>query len=97
MSRWRCRLAVSVMPIIFASVADAQTSGNPVTVPEPPIAPRVPHAVKSPNGSRADDYYWLRDDDPKTKRPEIIAHLTAENAYTDAMLAHVKPLQDKLV
>jgi oligopeptidase B len=30
------------------------------------------------------------------KRPEIIEHLAAENAYTDAMLAHVKPLQDKL-
>ncbi len=65
--------------------------------PVPPAAKRVPHVVKSPHGDRVDEYYWLRDDDPKAKRPEIIEHLTAENAYADAMLAHVKPLQDRLV
>ena len=57
----------------------------------------LPHVVKSPHGDRVDEYYWMRDDDPKAKRPEIIEHLKAENAYTEAMLAHVKPLQDRLV
>ncbi len=68
-----------------------------MTAPNPPTARRVPHVVKSPHGDRVDEYYWLRDDDPKVKRPEIIEYLGAENAYTDAMLAHVRPLQDKLV
>ena len=39
----------------------------------------------------------MRDDDPAAKRAEIIEHLNAENAYTDAVLAPLKPLQDKLV
>ena len=68
-----------------------------MTAPVPPVAKRVSHVVRSPHGDRVDEYYWMRDDDPTAKRPEIIEHLKAENAYTDAMLAHVKPLQDRLV
>ena len=65
--------------------------------PTPPIAKQVPHTVASPNGDRIDEYYWLRDDDPKTKRADVMDYLRAENAYCDAMLAHTKPLQEKLV
>jgi oligopeptidase B len=65
--------------------------------PVPPIAKVEPHVVTSPQGDRQDEYYWLRDDDPKAKRPEIVAYLRAENAYTDAMLAHIEALQDTLV
>ena len=63
----------------------------------PPVAKRIPYSVNSAHGHRLDEYYWMRDDDPKTKRPEIIEHLSAENAYTDAVLAPLKPLQDQLV
>ncbi len=63
-------------------------------MPRPPVAAMKVHDVRSPNGTRADEYYWLRDD--TRTDAAILAHLTAENAYTDAMLAHVKPLQDKL-
>ncbi len=73
----------------------AQTTPDAAT--RPPLARPQPHVVKSPNGDRIDEYYWLRDDDPKSKRPEIIEYLKAENAYTDAMLAHVQPLQARLV
>ena len=55
------------------------------TVLSPPIAARKPHQVPSPNGSRKDDYYWLRDDTRKSK--EVLAYLNAENTYTDSMLA----------
>ena len=63
----------------------------------PPVAKPIPHIVASPNGDRVDEYYWIRDDDPKVKRPEIIDYLNAENAYTARALAHVKLLQEKLV
>ena len=53
--------------------------------------------VKSPQGERTDDYYWLRDDDSKAKRPEILAYLNAENAYTQAMTAHLAPLEERLL
>jgi oligopeptidase B len=68
--------------------------GPRATVLSPPIAVRKPHQVPSPNGSRKDDYYWLRDDTRKSK--EVLAYLNAENTYTDAMLASSRTLQDEL-
>jgi oligopeptidase B len=41
---------------------------------------------------RVDDWYWLRDKDD----PEVIAYLTAENAYTQAATAHTTGLRDQL-
>lgn len=63
----------------------------------PPVAPAVPYTVKSPQGDRVDEYHWLRDDDPKTKRPEVMRYLEAENAYTAAVLAPLEPLQKTLL
>ena len=63
----------------------------------PPVADSIPHLVISPNGDRVDEYYWIRDDDPKAKRPEVIAYLSAENAYAASALGHIKPLHDRLV
>jgi oligopeptidase B len=60
----------------------------------PPIAARKPHRVESPHGTRTDDYYWLRDD--TRTDTEVLAYLAAENAHKDAMLAHVRPLEDRL-
>jgi oligopeptidase B len=62
--------------------------------PAPPMAPQRPYAVPSPNGARADEYYWLRDD--TRSDPEVLGYLESENAYAAAMLAHVKPLEDRL-
>ena len=74
----------------MASVAQAQT-------PQPPVAPRIPYTVKSPQGDRVDEYYWLRDDDTKAKRPEIMSYLRAEKTYADAYMAPLQPLKAKLV
>ena len=62
--------------------------------PQPPVAATRPHQVWSPNGDRLDEYYWLRDD--TRTDPEVLAYLQAENAYKDAMLAHLRPLEDRL-
>ena len=58
------------------------------TTPKPPVAAMKPHEVKSPHGARNDEYYWLRDDTRQDK--EVLAYLEAENAYKEAMLAHVR-------
>ena len=63
----------------------------------PPVADSIPHLVTSPNGDRVDEYYWIRDDDSRAKRPEVISYLNAENAYAASALGHIKPLQDRLV
>ncbi|MBL8308517.1 MAG: S9 family peptidase [Rubrivivax sp.] len=65
--------------------------------PTPPVAQRIPYTVKSPHGDRVDEYYWLRDDDPKAKRPEVMAYLQAENAHTAAVMAPLAGLQQTLV
>jgi oligopeptidase B len=77
------------------------TSAVPASVPkptadgpQPPKAAQRPYQVKSPSGSRNDPYYWLRDD--TRKNPDVIAYLSAENAYTNAVLAASKQLEDTL-
>ena len=63
--------------------------------PVPPDAARKPHTVKAPFGAtREDPYYWLRDD--SRKDPAMLAYLEAENAYTDAVMERLKPLQEQI-
>ncbi len=64
-------------------------------LPTPPDAARKLHVVKAPHGAeRVDEYYWMRDD--TRKDPAMLAYLAAENAYADALMAPLKPLQHKL-
>jgi oligopeptidase B len=72
----------------------AITAPATLPVPLPPVPAKKPYQVVSPNGSREDEYYWLRDD--KRENPEMLAYVKAENAYADAMLAHIKPLENKV-
>ena len=65
--------------------------------PTAPVAAQRPHLIESPHGTRVDEYYWMRDDDPKVKRAEIVEYLQAENAHTEAMLAPLAPLREALV
>ncbi|PZP64364.1 MAG: oligopeptidase B [Pseudoxanthomonas spadix] len=61
----------------------------------PPDAAKKPHVVTAPFGAqRQDEYYWLRDD--KRANPQMLDYLKAENAYADAVLAPLKPLQGTL-
>src|SRR5690606_6105233 len=58
----------------------------------PPIATIKPKQLETHHHVRIDNYFWLRD---KTN-PEVLAYLEAENRYTEAMMAHTLPLQEKL-
>ena len=58
----------------------------------PPVAARIPRTTTLHGDERIDDYAWLRE----KGTPEVTAHLEAENAYADEMLAHTKPLQEQL-
>jgi oligopeptidase B len=60
--------------------------------PTPPVAPRHPHRLTNHGHVRVDDWYWLRD----RENPEVFEYLEAENAYTEAVLAPTKALQDEL-
>lgn len=66
-----------------------------VVLPAPPVAARKPHDVIAPHGaSRQDEYYWLRDD--SREDPVVLAHIKAENAYTDAVMAPLEGFVEKL-
>jgi oligopeptidase B len=60
----------------------------------PPLAQVKPYDVVSPNGTRNDPYYWLRDD--TRSRPEVLGYIKAENAYYEAMCAPYRHLTEKL-
>ncbi len=81
--------AVLLLALCSAALVHAQGT-------RPPEAERRPFAVKSPHGERNDDYFWLRDDGAPSKRPEVVRHLEAENRHTEAVLAPLKPLRDRL-
>jgi oligopeptidase B len=58
----------------------------------PPVAKRVPTTRERHGDAVVDEYAWLQDKDD----PEVIAYLEAENAFTEAELAHTEPLQEAL-
>lgn len=62
------------------------------SVPVPPKAEVVPKTMTEHGKTRVDNYFWLRE----RENPKVIAYLEAENAYTDAMMKHTAPLQEKL-
>src|SRR3954470_21089998 len=64
----------------------------PMAAPTPPEAPRRPRTLSIHGDDRVDDWYWLRERD----NPDVVAHLEAENAYADAVLAPLRVLRDRI-
>lgn len=62
--------------------------------PTPPTAARRSHLVEARGGTRDDPYFWLRDDDRSDA--QVRAHLEAENAYTQRVLAPAATLIESL-
>ena len=60
--------------------------------PTPVVAKTVPHRREHHGDVFIDDFEWLRD----KSNPDVIAHLEAENAYTDAVLSGQQELRDTL-
>ena len=63
----------------------------------PPVAPKCPHAATHHGITITDAYAWLRDPGyPEVTDPQILAHLSAENAWFEARMAAQQPLVDSL-
>ena len=76
---------------------------KPPAGPQPPVAPRRPVTRTLHGRRRTDDYAWLRDEnwqrvmrDPAVLRADVRAHLEAENACTEAVMAPAKALRAAL-
>jgi oligopeptidase B len=61
----------------------------------PPLAAKQPKDVSVHGDKRIDDYGWLRSNDP-TKDEALMAHLRAENAYSDAVMKPLANFSDAL-
>jgi oligopeptidase B len=79
----------SLMFLLAALFVAACTTTEKV---KPPVAKKIPKELMIHGDTRIDNYYWMNE----RENPEVIAHLEAENAYTDAVMKHTEPLQEKL-
>ncbi len=94
-------LTIMLSFIMFTACSsnDPQPAGiTPLTAEAvgqtPPVAEKRAFSVVAPGGTRMDEYYWLRDD--SRQDPQMLAYLNAENAYTDAVMAHLTGFKDQL-
>jgi oligopeptidase B len=71
--------------------------------PTPPAPAKIPFRIEQLGQTRVDDYHWMKDEnwqavlrDPALIKPEVKAALDAENAYSAALLASTKALQNEI-
>jgi oligopeptidase B len=67
----------------------------------PPVAKRVPYTHKYHGREFEDPYHWMKDMDPKEKRPEIVDYIKEENHYAEKNFEEhtdvTKKLYDEMV
>src|SRR5215212_3516716 len=83
-------LFVSCMLSINNNVI-AQSNGG-AGASQPPMAEKKPKTTNIHGTTLVDDYFWLRE----KANPAVLAHLQAEDAYTQTMMKHTEALQEKL-
>ncbi len=84
-----------ITAILTAAVAVSAGTAAGQSTMKPPVAKKEPKVLKIHGYEIVDDYAWLRDRN-EPRRADIIDYLTAENAYTDAMTAGQKQLEETL-
>ncbi|MFC0135775.1 oligopeptidase B [Massilia eurypsychrophila] len=83
---------ISTISTIFAALALAAGGAGAADTPVAPVAAKAAWQETRHGEVVTDDYRWLQ----KKENADVIAHLNAENAYTDAMTAAIAPLSNKL-
>jgi oligopeptidase B len=78
--------------LVTLALSIAGPGAGVAQAPDPPRAAVKPERLERHGHVRVDDYYWLRE----RENPEVIRYLEAENAWTEAMTAHTKDLQERL-
>lgn len=75
----------------IAGAANAQSNGGAGSL-QPPMAEKKTKTTKIHGETLVDEYFWLRE---KTN-PAVLAHLQAEDQYTEAAMKPTAALQEKL-
>jgi oligopeptidase B len=82
-------LAVLAVSVSAGRLGECQEDSGGL---KPPKADVIPKRLEQFGHVRVDNYYWLKE----RTDPKVTAYLDAENAYTDAFMAHTKTLQKAL-
>ncbi len=78
-----------------ATAATADSAATPAAVATPaipPVAKKIPVARTHHGHTFVDNYEWLRE----KENPDVVAHLNAEQAYTDAVTADQEQLREDI-
>jgi len=91
-SRWLFLLLLFV-PAVLPNNSEviAQSNGG-AGAPQPPMAEKKTKTTNIHGTTLVDDYFWLRE---KTN-PAVLAHLQAEDAYTQTVMKPTEALQERL-
>jgi oligopeptidase B len=89
--RRRDGLWLAILAVCLFAAPAGRGQGTP-DAPVPPKAEVIPKRLDRFGRARVDNYYWLKD----RADPKVAAYLDAENAYTDALMAPTKALQQAL-
>ena len=75
-----------------AATTSATTPRTPEASATPPVAKKVPVERTHHGDTFVDNYEWLRE----KENPEVVAHLNAEQSYTDAVTAGQEQLRQDI-
>src|SRR5678815_2527326 len=91
-SRWLFLLLLFVLAVLpNNSKVIAQSNGG-AGAPQPPMAEKKTKTTNIHGTTIVDDYFWLRE----KANPAVLAHLQAEDAYTQTVMKPTEALQEKL-
>lgn len=89
----RLQTTASILSLALSLVSlEGMPAMSATPTPQPPVAEQRPYEFTLHGERFVDDYAWLRD----KQDARVIAHLEAENAYTDQLTAAQQPLRDQL-
>src|SRR6185437_9977082 len=91
-SRWLFLLLLFVLTTLPRNSQVLAQSNGGAGAPQPPMAEKKPKTTNIHGTTLVDDYFWLRE---KTN-PAVMAHLQAEDAYTQSVMKPTEALQEKL-
>lgn len=84
--------ALCIASFLLGGVKMTSLNAAEATTNQPPVAEKRLWQETRHGEVVTDDYRWLQQKD----NPEVIAHLNAENAYTDQRTAQLQPLANQL-
>lgn len=104
MNRRELLHAGAALPALALLPACATATDVPMTeTPTPPVARIEPKTIEQLGRTRTDNYAWLKDDnwqnvmrDPSLLRADVRAHIEAENAYREQVMAPTAALQERI-